>query len=454
MSILIPLRMAKQQKPLFTIGEPALPDYLVDREEEVEALVALLSTERIIYNVAVLGYRRIGKTSILNKVQQQLENKNFIVVNFDVKKNIASPEILFTRLNTQIFNAYVKHLSKGKRLKKKAGRTVNQIIQKIANAMTNKKLKGVSFETSASPDGKVTITPKIEFFPIDGRRKSETPDYQKIMETIFGTAKAFAEESDSRFVIMLDEFQDIVKLRHYRGLRNIIDQFRSILQERGANVSYLICGSRVHLLREFLHSGESSVFMHFKEYPINELKQPDAVRLFADYLQERSGTSKNAADSKEIKELAEEAFKIVGGHAFYLMALADSWNIKNKERLEDTFARELRDPNGALRLYEEYALSEDLQEAEGGPVLRTILQFLASHRDKNDHSLIPSTGTQVANFLNRPLQQIRSYLDELARYDLILKNEQDKTYTIRDKVLESYLEQEVDELDVSIELEK
>jgi AAA+ ATPase superfamily predicted ATPase len=443
---------------LFRIGEPASPEHLIDRQEEVEALVSLLSNEKISYNVAVLGYRRIGKTSVLNKVQKLLEEegnvknskkrKNPIVVSFDVKKNIGSPEILFTRLNTQIFNAYLSHISRSQRFKKKAGKFANQIIQKLTDTIANKKINGISFEASLTPEGTITVIPKIEFLSANGRRKDETPDYQKIMDTIFNTAKAFAEESDSRLIIMLDEFSDIVKLRHYRGLRNIIDQFRSILQERGDNVSYLICGSRVSMLREFLHSGNSSVFMHFKEYTIHELRHFDAVKLFEDYFRAREEES-DILDAEEIRKLADDTFRLVGGHPFYIMALAEAWNPKKKENIEETYLRELTDPNGVLRLYQEYILSEDLGEATGGPVLRSILQFLASHRDPNN-VVTPATGTEIANFLSRPLQQIKSYLEELSRYDLILKNDQDKTYAIRDKVLERYFMLEVDELDKKI----
>ncbi|MHB8565742.1 MAG: AAA family ATPase [Nitrososphaerales archaeon] len=423
---------------MFTIGEPAPPEYLIDRTEEVDDLVSLLSNPRINYNVALLGYRRVGKTSILSKVEQQLEDRNIIVVRFDVKKNIGAPETFFDRLNKEIFKAYVKHLSKRKRIKKAANKFGNQIIQTIADVLSKKRLKGVSVETSVSADGTVSISPKIEF-------GNQQPDYQKIMETIFGTAKAFAEESNTRFVIMLDEFQDITKLRRYKGLSNIIDQFRSVIQERGTKVSYVICGSHVHMLRDLLHKGGSSLFMHSKEYPVVELKRENAVELFERYVLARG------IKEKDLRALAEQAYLIVGGHPFYLMSLAEAWNEKVKEKIEQTFERELRSPIGSLRLYEDYVLSEDLKEAAGGPMLRTILQILASGR--NDAS-VPLTMTNIANLLNKPAPQLEPYLTELLKFDLVIKNEEDKTYVIRDKVLEQYLKIEADELNKKIFLPK
>lgn len=419
---------------MFSVGEPAPPEYLVDRLVEVNELVSLFSNPKINYAVAVLGHRRIGKTSILNKVEQGLARKNIVVVRFDVKKNIGEPETFFKRLNTEIFSAYVNSLSRRKRLRTTAGWVGSQIVQTLTGLLSKKKLKGVSIETSASPDGRITITPKLEF------ANSKEPDYQKIMESIFNTAKVFAEESNLRFVIMLDEFQDIMKLRRYRGLKNIVDLFRSVMQERGTNVSYLICGSRVHMLREFLHKGDSPIFLHFKEYPVRELNREHAVKLFESY------ASSRGFKGNELKTLGEEAYKIVGGHPFYLMSLAEAWDGKKKEKIEETYEREIRSPMGSLRLYEEYVLSEDLREAQGGPILRTILQLMAS----NKNGLLG--GTEVADLLNRPLQHIEPYLDTLTKFDLVIKRGEDKKYAIRDKVLEQYLRLEMEELDKKIVL--
>ena len=428
------------QPMMFTIGEPALPEYLIDRIEEVNDLVSLLSNPRIIYNLSVLGYRRIGKTSILNKVEQQLQNKNFIVVRFDVKKNMGAPEIFFDRLNAEIFKAYVKHLSRSKRFKKAANKIGSQIIQTITEVLSKKKLKGLGVETSVSADGTVSITPKIEF--VDQRK--QRPDYQKIMETILDAARAFAEESGTRLVIILDEFQDIMKLRRYRGLNNIMDQFRSLVQERGTMVSYVICGSRVHMLRELLEGGGSPLFMHSKEYPVNGLKYENAIQLFESYAIAR-GIKEDRTG--ELRELAEQAYRFVGGNPFYLMTLAEAWNEKTKERIEETFDRELHYPTGSLRVYEDYVLSEDLKEATGGPILRTIMQILASSRNQHNDETAPLTLTDVANFLGKPSQQIEPYITELMKFDLVIKDERNKTYVIRDKVLERYLRMEAKELD-------
>ena len=205
----------------------------------------------------------------------------------------------------------------------------------------------------------------------------------------------------------------------------------------------MICGSHVHMLRDLLHQGGSSLFMHSKEYPVVEFKRENAIELFESYVSARGIKVIRAGD---LRELADRAYGIVGGHPFYLISLAEAWNFKTKEKIEKTFERELKSPIGSLHVYEDYVLSEDLKEATGGPILRTILQILASSRNQNDKAAVPLTLTEIANSLNRPSPQLEPYLAELVRFDLVTKNEKDKTYLIRDRVLEQYLRMEAEEL--------
>lgn len=437
----------KSTVKVFTIGAPADPEHLVDRTREVEDLVSLLSNPRINYNVALIGHRRIGKTSILKKVQQELEAKgNITVVTFDVKRNMGAPSIFFERLAREIFDAYVKHLKKSARFRRKAGNYTSKTIQAITTAFSSKRVGGVGIETSMS-EGKISITPKIELI-----ESQQQPDYQKTMDTVFSTARAFAESSKTRFVVMLDEFQDILKLKRYRGLHNIVDLFRSIVQERGSKVAYVICGSQVNTIKKLLEQGDSSLFLHSKEYQVGELDHDSALELFESYARARGVMGREKLG--RLRVLAQQAFDIVGGHPFYLMLLAEAWNEKTGEAIKDTFERELEAPTGSIHVYEEHVLTEDLKDAQGGPMLRTILQIIAGRRDPLSDEPIPSTLTDVAKPLRkRRIQELEPYLGELEKFGLVNKNESDHTYLIRDKVLDQYLKIEAQQLNKKIVLQ-
>ena len=102
----------------FQIGGPAAPTDLVDRKKEIEYLMTRMTTRDINYNVAVLGYRRIGKSSILMKLYDNLSKKKHIIpVYFDVQKNMAEPRIFFEHLQKSIFDAYLMKLTRGERQK-------------------------------------------------------------------------------------------------------------------------------------------------------------------------------------------------------------------------------------------------------------------------------------------------------------------------------------------------
>lgn len=180
---------------------------------------------------------------------------------FDVKKNMSEPRTFLTKLQKAIFDAYLDKLELKKRIGLKASRA-GKVPSAIFDALRSKKIKGVG--VGMGPDG--SIIPRLEF---DDREK----EYSTLFYSIFETAKVFAEKSGVKFVVMLDEVQDFDQLDRYPGLKNIFALFRSVVQERGKKVYYIISGSRVHLLRSILERRESPLFSHFKEYVIGEMER-------------------------------------------------------------------------------------------------------------------------------------------------------------------------------------
>lgn len=396
------------------IGKPASPDELVDRENEVNEVITKIRS-KINYNIAVTGHRRIGKSSILVKIADILSNDNkTVVVYFDVKKNLGDPKSFLINLQSAIFNAYLKKLGKLGQLKARAGRSFN-FMNKIAEALSAKKIKGIGLEIKPgiSPDD-FSIVPKLEF-------AAKIIDYMPMFESVFKTVNAFAEKDNMKFVIILDEFQDIVQLHRYKGLKNILNLFRGIIQERGKNVSYVVCGSHVHLLRTILSSGKSPLFQHFIELPVDELDKKNSMVLFNEYLDARGLKANNNA--------AIDAFDLVGGQPFYLMALAEKWIPAKK--MTDVFNELLLSSLGSLRLYAEYVLTEDIATAQGGPVLKSILIKMAT---SNKAGLSYS---EISRLLGMPMTSLVPYVNELIKMDLVVKEE--NLYKIRDKIIYEYL---------------
>jgi len=401
----------------FNIGSPSAPKDLVDRKEEIKELLSKMRSKSINYNVAVLGYRRVGKTSILVKLQDELsKDNNIIPIYFDVQKNMAEPKIFFTRLQKTIFDAYIQKLNGIKKVKARA-KVTSDAITKIFNAIKSKKITSMGAEIS--PDG--TILPKIDF----GDKK---PDYTNVIYSVFKTLNVLSEKSNIKFVIILDEFQDFTKLNRYEGLKEIFNLFRAIVQERGDNISYIISGSRVHMLNEILNSGKSPLFTHFEKMSIQGMDEKFSIELFTKYLKAKKVNVE--------KDIAKKAFEIVGGIPFYLMALAEAW--KPNEDIKDTFYHSLTNSLGTLKNYVDYVLAEDLGNITGGPILRTILRVLAKSDDGLSYS-------EISHKINVPMTKLPFYMGNLENSDLI--EQVDKKFKIRDKIVREYLKIEAEELD-------
>lgn len=395
------------------IGKPASPDELVDREKEVGEIVTKMRS-KINYNIAVIGYRRIGKSSILEKAAHVLSgDRKTVVVYFDVKKHLADPRSFLINLQGAIFNAYVKKIGHLGKLQARTGKSL-EFIGKITQALTSKKIRGIGIEIApgTSPDN-FTVTPKLEF-------ADKVIDYMPMFLSVFKTVNALAEENEMKFVIILDEFQDIMQLHRYKGLKNILDLFRSVIQERGKNVSFIVCGSHVHLLRSLLSSGKSALFQHFTDLCVGDMDRKNSVLLFNEYL--------TAKGLKANDKAASEAFDLVGGQPYYLMAMAEAW--QPGKNMHGVFQTLLASSVGSLGLYVQYVLAEDIATAQGGPMLKSILEKLAT----SDKGLSYS---EIAKALGIRTQFVVPYVNELVKTDLIVK--EGALYSIRDKIIKEYL---------------
>lgn len=375
------------------VGRP--PKEIVDREEEITKLVRNLSDPSKDVNYALIGPRRIGKTTILLEVKEELERKQILVVYVDLSIYRFSPYDFAQNIMSQITKAYAKDLGKIE----KASITISNLIK------TMKKLKRLrlAIEPSVDERGQVTVQIRPEV--------TETKDYRNIFLLAFDYANEVSKKSRRRIIIIIDEFPNLIDFKKYPKLEAITELLRSIVEHR-ENVEYVVSGSRVHFMKNILGKGESPLFGHFIIEEIGPLPEKYAVELF----------KKTATCSK--KE-AQKAYKLVGGHPYYLIMLAENRN--PKEQLEQTYNRILTSTTGALNLYVNYILKEDLGSSTKEARLLRILKAISQERN---------TASQIAKHIKLKLSSLPYYLQELERYDLIQKK--DGKYTLTDKVVKDY----------------
>ena len=96
----------------FTL-QPAVKDDFIDREDILADMITTLADESTRMGFALVGPRRIGKTSILKEVARRLEGEKGIVPVYfslwDVVENTL-PE-LCTRITLSIIEGFKPHLS-------------------------------------------------------------------------------------------------------------------------------------------------------------------------------------------------------------------------------------------------------------------------------------------------------------------------------------------------------
>lgn len=375
------------------------PPEIVDREFEVRTLVsASLDTSKNI-NYALIGFRRIGKTTILQEVKGLLIGKGIIVVYLDFSSRRYDPVGFFRDMVNGITQAYYE-------LSGPRGRILDNVRMGVKKLGQVRRAR-IRLELSLDPStGSPTITP-IPYL------EEKTPDYSALFRASFDYANEIARRSGHRAVVMIDEFQYMTEWRKRSGLEAISELFKGVVESRG-NVVYIISGSRAHFLKNFLGSGSSPLFGLFNIIDVSYLSRGASKELY------------RVNDPSASEEDAERAYLLVGGHPFYLIALATSR--RSQESLNDTYQRILTSQTGPLSLYVKYVLTEDIGTDAKGPIMPQIMRALSEH---------PMTVSQIARASRVRMSSLPKFLRRLIELDLIRKK-RDK-YEIIDRVIADYL---------------
>ena len=376
------------------VGKP--PEDVVDRKEEVGKIVSTMLDTKANVNYALIGHRRIGKSTILGEVRRQLDKK-LVTAYVDFGEFRYSPVDLAEKLTEELIQAYYNTLP-----------VTSKISTKIKSSLVQlKEIKRVRARFVARIDEQGS--PIIE---IDPYAKESDEDYLKVLTNVFDYANKISEASGKKVVIIIDEFQHIIEYKKFGDLKNILDIIRAVL-ERRKNVSFIVSGSRIHYLRNILAEGGSPLFGHFVILDIKELIKNYAVELF---LKSQSVAS---------KQDAEQAFDLVGGHPFYLVMLAHAY--KKNESLTDTYQELLTSTTGALYIYVNYIVTEDLGSDYKSTAYWKILVSLASGE---------KTVSEIARDASLKMTGLPKFLTKLIEYDLVKKTA--GKYDITDKIVRDF----------------
>ena len=283
--------MSNMSKP-FVYGMSVDGENFTDRELETRRLK--LNFENGV-NSILISPRRMGKTSLVRKVQQMMDGSKTRVIYLDIYK---------CRTEYDFYEKYASAIIQ---------QTATQIEQMIETA--KQFLISITPRINYSPDPSAEFSLSLGISP-----QTHTP------EEILELPERIAQKRGYNIVVCIDEFQQIGEMPNslaiQRGIRSVWQHHR--------NSSYCLFGSKKHLMSELFYSRNMPFYqfgdMFFLKKIPTEKWTPFIVERFA-------------KNGKQISEqLAEKIALTVDNYSAYVQQLA--WNVftlTDKVADEETF---------------------------------------------------------------------------------------------------------------------
>ena len=290
----------------FIYGVAAEEMYFTDREKETFRLTMNFENG---LNTIIISPRRWGKTSLVNRVAEQMKNHSEIrIVRMDAF-SVRTPEDFYRMFATEI---------------------IKQTATRVEEWMENAK----RFLSSLVPVVTMSADPQN---PVSFSLKSVVSNHG---EEVLSLPERIAKEKNIHIIICIDEFQQIGELNDSVTFQK---KLRSVWQHQHS-VSYCLYGSKRHLLMNMFGS-RSYPFYKFGDIIFLE-RIP--IQYWYEYIQKRfEQAGKNISS-----EMIDQIYAYVDGNSSYVQQLswlvwAHTTNDVNEEILTDA-QQDLLNQNHAL----------------------------------------------------------------------------------------------------------
>ena len=250
----------------FSYGTVVKAAHFYDRKKEYTKLVNTLSGGN---NMVLYAPRRFGKTSLIFKVIEQLEQLGFVCIYFDFMP-VFSPES-FVRLYTKAISAKQSNLNKLARIFTSITKTIRPVL---------------TFGQDGAPELSIDFA-NTEVNEIVVSQLLDMPEH------LAGKKK--------RVIVFFDEFQEVEKLKDI----NFEALLRSKIQQQ-QKTNYLFFGSKTHLLKEMFNSKKKAFYNSASQMTIGSLPQRDTI----EFLQKGFAASNISIDENTAKYLIAVAADI------------------------------------------------------------------------------------------------------------------------------------------------
>jgi len=249
-----------------------------DRETELQALASSLKETVRVFLVAP---RRYGKTSLIRNVLDTLQKQKMLTAYVD---------LYWATSSTEFMELYATSVIRGsKSIARRAAHYVREFLPRLRPRL--------GFDQGGNPELSLDVSGES--------RAAAAAEILHLPEQI-------AKSQGKRFVVVLDEFQEIMRLNG----KDLERRLRAAMQNHG-NVSYLFAGSKSHMLIDMV-SGKTRPF-----YQMGTLMTLDKIpeEEFSDFIRAKfvkSGKKISPAALSRIFKESENVPHYVQLLSFYL----------------------------------------------------------------------------------------------------------------------------------------
>lgn len=375
-------------KTSFTLT-PVYGSKFVGRKELLKRLKTEVADPKTTLGFCLYGRRRVGKTSILKELEFELSKDKKVVVAY----------LSLYELSDLSLKTFTEQLSKTvleafRRQKALPLEYSIDVLMKSPGQVIDSALSKIQIGTALSDE--------LKFFLEFKRERPE--NYTEIVKRAFDLGEKLAKSSKTSFILILDEFPEIIKLENGE---QIVKIFRT-LHENQEHTTLIISGSEKRTL-ELVALGSASPFykqlVQMKVPPFSLEETREFLKKYGLKLPEKD---------------VETLYTMTGGLPFYLQYIGRSANIlKNVDKAITEFV----DEEGNLFFKEEF---EKLSEKEKGIVVAI--------------SKGSKSPTEISKNSNEQVTSVSRYLVLLQEKGVVAKLEK-ATYALVDNLFSFWIRQ-------------
>lgn len=370
----------------FRFGQVVSGELFCDRKSEIKQITQDLSGGQ---SIVLFSPRRYGKTSLLKAVSKELKSKRILYGHVDFFA-CNSTEKVVQAVSSAAAKAIINDL-----------KSIEKFIKKSAQFFTRTRF-AIRFEPNGT--GSFTVLPELS---------PQATSIDNLSDAFVGL-NSYLRKSKKRAVIVLDEFQQILRVNS-----NLEAEFRTIIQQQD-RIAFAFLGSRMHLLQDIFINEKRPFYHSAKLIELGPIAQEELTKFI------KTRFKKIGVSISE--ELALRIANKVEGHPDYAQRLCshifDSLesNTVSEELVEAGVLRMLVSLTPSLSgIFEELPIRES-----------QVMTLLA------EHGPIAKFSSKMLYKYDMGMPSLHKALSSLIRKDLISKG-QDKKYFIIDNFLAEWI---------------